>query len=191
MKDMNAPDFLWAEAFATAVYAINRTVSSSLGKMTPFEAFFDRKPDISHMRVWYSDAYAHQPKDLGAKKLGERGWPVKFLGYPEESAGYKLYEPSTHKVFVARKPLFREEASAPRTTLFKTEGSDLDDNTPAEPVPLNAMPDTATSSAPTPDSSSIPPHTPESIAPPHLNRPMRERCPPQCFDPSHFRIHGR
>ena len=71
MKDMNAPDFLWAEAFATAAYAINRTASPSLGKMTPFKAFFDRKPDISHMRVWYSDAYAHQPKDLGAKKLGE------------------------------------------------------------------------------------------------------------------------
>ena len=101
MKDMNAPEFLWAEAFTMAVYTINRTISTSLGNITPFEAFFDRKPDVMHMRVWYSDAYVHQPKDLGAKKLGEWGRLVKFLGYPKESAGYKMYEPSTHKVFVA------------------------------------------------------------------------------------------
>ena len=55
----------------------------SIGGKTPFEAFFGRKPDVAHMRVWYADAYAHQPKDLGVKKLGEHGRPVKFLGYPE------------------------------------------------------------------------------------------------------------
>src|SRR5260370_21403205 len=40
LKDAGAPDFLWADAFATAVYAINRTVSSSTRNITPFEAFF-------------------------------------------------------------------------------------------------------------------------------------------------------
>ena len=71
LKDAGAPDFLWADAFATAVYAINRMVSSGAGNVTPFEAFFRWKPSISHMRVWYSDVYTHQPKNLGSKKLGE------------------------------------------------------------------------------------------------------------------------
>ena len=106
MKDAGAPEFLWAEAFATAVYAINRTIGTGSSDKTPFESFFGRKPDVRHMRVWYADAYAHQPKDLGARKLGERGRPVKFLGYPEGSTGYKVYDPSTHKVSIVRKPLF-------------------------------------------------------------------------------------
>ncbi len=49
MKDAGAPDFLWANAFATAVYAINQTAGSRSSSMTPFEAFFGEKPDVSHM----------------------------------------------------------------------------------------------------------------------------------------------
>ena len=66
MKDSGAVDFLWAEGFATAVYVINQTTSTYSGNITPFEAFFSKKPDVSHMRVWYSDVYTHQPKNLGA-----------------------------------------------------------------------------------------------------------------------------
>ncbi len=109
MKDMNAPDFLWADAFATVVYAINRTARSWSGSVTPFEAFFGEKPDVSHMQVWYADVFIHQPKGLGAGKLGECSHQRKFLGYPESSTGYKTYDPHTHKVQVAHAPIFREE----------------------------------------------------------------------------------
>ena len=54
MKDANTPDFLWAEAFATAAYAINQTISTKSGNVTPFEAFFGEKPNMSHMRVGFS-----------------------------------------------------------------------------------------------------------------------------------------
>ncbi len=54
----------------------------------------------SHMRVWYSNVFVHRPKDLGAKKLGERGHHMKFLGYPHNSSGYRTYDPVTHKVEV-------------------------------------------------------------------------------------------
>jgi len=108
LKEAGAPDFLWANAFATTVYAINCTVSSSLGDITLFEAFFGQKPNVSHMRVWYSDVFIHHPKDLGAKKLGEHGHHMKFLGYPHNSSGYRTYDPITHKVEVVRAPIFHE-----------------------------------------------------------------------------------
>src|SRR5258708_4951032 len=38
LKDAGAPNFLWADTFATTVYAINCTVSLSAGNITPFEA---------------------------------------------------------------------------------------------------------------------------------------------------------
>ena len=71
MKDARAPDFLWAKAFTTAVYAINRTISVNSGGVTPFKAFSGWKLDIGHMRVWYLDVFTHQPKELGSRKLGE------------------------------------------------------------------------------------------------------------------------
>ena len=88
LKDTSAPNFLWAHALVTAMYAINRAVSSTAGGVTPFEVFFGWRPDISHMRVWFSDVFAHCLKDLGAKKLGEQGHCVKFLGYLQNSSGY-------------------------------------------------------------------------------------------------------
>ena len=110
MRDVSAPDFLWADAFATTVYAINRTISNHNRLMMPFEAFFGKKPDISHMRIWYSNVFIHQPKGLGAGKLGERGHQVKFLGYPDNTTGYKVYDPRTHKVSIVHAP--RSSATA-------------------------------------------------------------------------------
>ena len=57
------------------------------------------------MRVWYSDVYTYQLKNLVAKKLGDCGHLAKFLGYPEESAGYKVYDPATHQITIVQKPL--------------------------------------------------------------------------------------
>ena len=65
MKDAGALDFLWAGTFMTAVYAMNWTVSACTGGKTPFKAFFDKKPNVSHMRVWFSDIFVHLPKELG------------------------------------------------------------------------------------------------------------------------------
>ena len=123
MKDANAPDFLWANAFATAVYAINQTTSSCTG-ITPYESFFGRKPSVLHMRVWYADTFIHQPKDLGTQKLGECGHLVKFLGYPEDSTRYRTYNPHTHKVQIIHSPIFHEETHLPSITSFKTSASD-------------------------------------------------------------------
>ena len=41
MRDVSAPDFLWADAFATTVYAINWMISNHNQLMTPFEAFLE------------------------------------------------------------------------------------------------------------------------------------------------------
>ena len=128
LKDINAPDFLWADAFATAVYAINRTVSSSAGDTTPYEAFFRWRPDVSGMRVWFSDVFVHHLKNLGSKKLGEWGHCIKFLGYPHNSSGYRTYNPVSHKVDVIHAPIFHEEACPCPSATFKSSVSKPDDN---------------------------------------------------------------
>ena len=134
IKDAGAPDFLWADAFTTVMYTMNHTISSRAGDRMPYEAFLGEKPNVSHMRVWYSNIFIHQPKELGARKLGEHGHPAKFLGYPETSAGYRTYDPVNHKVTIVRMPSFHKEARAHPNTIFETPADESDDDGPIRTV---------------------------------------------------------
>ena len=58
----NVPCSLWAEAVSTAVHILNRSLASSLVGITPFEAYFGCKLDVSYFCVFGCDAYAHIPK---------------------------------------------------------------------------------------------------------------------------------
>ncbi len=53
---------LWAEAVATAAYLRNRTMTSANEDcLTPYEKWYGRKPDISHLRVFGCTAYSYVP----------------------------------------------------------------------------------------------------------------------------------
>ena len=96
--------------------------------------FFGKRPNVSHMRVWFSDMFIHWPKDLGVGKLGVHGHQMKFLGYPDGTAGYKAYDPETHKVSITRAPIFREEARPSPTMVFESADDISDNDTAAAPT---------------------------------------------------------
>lgn len=52
----------WAEAIHTTVYLRNRSPTSSLDGITPYEAWFGFKPRVKHLRVFGSVCYALVPK---------------------------------------------------------------------------------------------------------------------------------
>ena len=158
------------------------------------------------MHVWYADIlFAHQPKDLGAQKLGKHGWGLKFLGYPPDSAGYRVYNPSTHKVEVVCAPTFCEEGLPLHTAVSDSVGDELDDDgevpmelaRPSEKetdVPAHDT-DATPTSAPAPPAPPMPHDLPssspsQSLAAHPLNCPQRERHAPCCFNPDDFGAHG-
>ena len=58
------PITFWPYAVQTASYILNRTAVGSVIKgkaITPEEAWFKRKPDIKHMRVWGCKCFMHIP----------------------------------------------------------------------------------------------------------------------------------
>jgi len=69
LKTRDLPNVLWAEAVATAVYILNRTVNRQRddGK-TPFEAWFGFKPSVAHLRPFGCDPYL-MISDGNRKKL--------------------------------------------------------------------------------------------------------------------------
>ncbi len=80
LLDANLPKSFWAEAVSTAAYLRNRSPTTKLESMTPHQAWFGRKPGITHLRVFGSTAYVHIPKDC-RKKLDSKTRGCIFLGY--------------------------------------------------------------------------------------------------------------
>jgi transposase InsO family protein len=61
--ELGLPDEMWAKAVVMANYIRNRTPVSAHGK-TPWEAFYEKKPDVSHMRIFGARAFMHMPGAL-------------------------------------------------------------------------------------------------------------------------------
>ena len=110
LKSKKMPKEFWAEAVSCAVYLSNLSPTISVPGKTPQEAWTSRKPNVSHLRVFGSIAYAHVP-DEKRSKLDEKSEKYVFIGYDLRSKGYKLYSPATKKVIISRDVMFNEEGS--------------------------------------------------------------------------------
>ena len=103
------PLYLWAEAVATVVYCRNRSPTSSLKGVTPFERFFTVKPNVEHLRVFGCTAYVLIP-DEKRRKLDPKSMKGVFVGYPEGSKGYKIFIPETRRMIRSRDVKFVESS---------------------------------------------------------------------------------
>lgn len=98
---------LWAEAVNTAVYCLNRISSSQVKDTTPFEIWMNRKPNLSHMRVFGTTAFVHVPK-MKRRKLDAKYKKMFLVGYQNESSNYRLYNPDTGQIVISRDVIFDE-----------------------------------------------------------------------------------
>ena len=94
------PKEFWAEAIDCAIYLSNRCPTRSVQEKTPQQAWSRKKPIVSHLRVFWSIAYAHVP-DQERSKLDDKSKKYVFIGYDPSSKGYKLYNSSTRKVIIS------------------------------------------------------------------------------------------
>ena len=67
--DACLPQNWWEFAVEHAVHLYNRTPIRCLAWHTPFEVLNQRKPDISHLRVFGCGAYVFIPEDVRQNKL--------------------------------------------------------------------------------------------------------------------------
>ena len=75
LHDQYIPMHLWEEATRTAVYVQNGTLHKVLKNKTPEEVFFDKKPEVSHLRTFDCPVYIHILKEKRTKldPLGSKG----------------------------------------------------------------------------------------------------------------------
>ena len=85
-----------------------------MGNATVEEAFFGKKPDVGHFRIFGCLTYSYVPKEKRTK-LGPIADKGIFVGYSETSKAYRIYIPAKRKVVVRRDVKFEEERAFRRT----------------------------------------------------------------------------
>ena len=109
MAQAGLSDKYWAEAVVTGAYLQNRVPTRSFKeKTTPFEKWYGKKPDLSHLRVFGCIAYAHIPEANRKDKLSKKAEKLHFVGYGLQTKAYRLISDDTGKIIVCRDVLFNE-----------------------------------------------------------------------------------
>ncbi|GKE99617.1 retrovirus-related pol polyprotein from transposon TNT 1-94, partial [Tanacetum coccineum] len=92
-----APEFLWAEAIATACFTQNRSIVHTRHNKTPYELIRDRKPSVQYFHVFGSLCYpTNDHGDL--RKMKPKADIGIFVGYSESSRGFRIYNRQTKKI---------------------------------------------------------------------------------------------
>ncbi|GKA09506.1 zinc finger, CCHC-type containing protein [Tanacetum coccineum] len=107
MKAMKLPLTFWAEAVKHAIYILNRVPTRALVDKTPYEALYNRKPNLENLRIFGCTAYA-KITIPHLKKLDDRSIPMIYLGVEEGSKACRLYDPIAKKKHVSRDVKFME-----------------------------------------------------------------------------------
>jgi hypothetical protein len=107
MLQSGLPPSFWAEAVNTANYIRNRCPSKSLGGRTPYEVWTGKKPNVSHFREFGCRVF-RLDRQPNRGKFDSRAKEGVFLGYSEESKGYRVWMPNERKVEITRDVKFLE-----------------------------------------------------------------------------------
>jgi Reverse transcriptase (RNA-dependent DNA polymerase)./Integrase core domain. len=112
------PSSFWAEAVSTANYIRNRCPTKSLNGHTPYEAWTGRTPNVSHFKEFGCNVFIldRKPKRGKFEECGKKGI---FLGYSDESKGYRVWIPEEMKIVNTRDIKFSISLVDPSENLYE------------------------------------------------------------------------
>ena len=102
------PNSFWAEAVATAAYVRNRLPTTAFKTpSTLYERWYERLPNMSHLKVFGCIVYTHIP-DVQRQKLDKKTEKLRFVGYSQNLKGYRLLNDESKKLVIRRDVIFNE-----------------------------------------------------------------------------------
>lgn len=105
LNESGLDESYWAEAASTAVYMINRSPNASLQFEIPEEKWSGRRIDYSYLKSFGCIAYGHQVKE----KTNSRAAKGVFLGYAQDTKGYRVWLIDDEKVVISKDVVFNED----------------------------------------------------------------------------------
>ncbi|GAA0145519.1 hypothetical protein LIER_42864 [Lithospermum erythrorhizon] len=102
------PKTFWTEVVVWTFHILNRCPTLAVKNMTPQEAWSGVKPAVDHFKVWGCLAHTHVPK-INREKLDKRSSVCIFLGYSDNTKGFRLFDMESKRIVISRDVVFKEE----------------------------------------------------------------------------------
>ena len=78
--EKHLPKHFWGKTVNTVVYLLNRLPTKAFKHKTPYEAWYDAKPSVHHLKVFGCICYYQVPEPKGDKLDSKAGKGI-FIGY--------------------------------------------------------------------------------------------------------------
>jgi hypothetical protein len=126
LDEHRTPRRFWADAVTTACYISNRIFLRSILHLTPFELRFDRKPSVSHFRLFGCKCFVLKCGNLD--KFESRSFDGILLGYTPHGRSYRVYNFETNTVVESYDVTFNETAPCPHGVLECAGGREMEES---------------------------------------------------------------
>ncbi|KAH9734881.1 Integrase catalytic domain-containing protein [Citrus sinensis] len=108
LRTAGLPNSFWAEAAKTACYIVNRSPSTTIGLKTAMEMWIGKPADYFYLHAFGCPVYVMYNAQERTK-LDPKSRRCIFLGYVDGVKGYRLWDPTAHKIVISRDVIFIED----------------------------------------------------------------------------------
>ena len=108
LRTASLPNLFWAEAAKTAWYIVNRSPSTAIGLKTAMEMWTGKPADYSYLHAFGCHVYVIYNAQERTK-LDAKSRRCIFLSYADGVKGYRLWDPTAHKIVISRDVIFVED----------------------------------------------------------------------------------
>src|ERR1700720_1405358 len=96
------PEYLWEYAISHAAYVRNRAYTKPMVTLTPFQGWFNYKPNIAHLCKFGAPIWILLQGQKEQQKMLPKSKRCIYVGYDDGSNSIKYYNAETRKVLISR-----------------------------------------------------------------------------------------
>jgi len=98
LNEYNVPKYFWVDVVSTTCYVLNRMLIRPILKITPYEFFKGRKPNVAHLKIFGCTCFVLNNGKENLGKFDSKADEVIFLGYSLTSKTYRVFNRRTLNV---------------------------------------------------------------------------------------------
>ena len=180
------PETFWADAVNTAAYLINRGPSVPLEFRIPEEVWSGKEVNLSYLKVFGCVSYVHIDSDARSK-LDAKSRKCFFIGYGDETFGYRFWDDQNRKVIRSRNVIFNEQVMYKDRSSTKLDDVKVEQKK-SEFVNLDEFSNNTMQNSGQEEKENADPQVEQCTPAITVRRSSRNIRPPQRFSPSLFYI---
>jgi hypothetical protein len=96
------PEFLWESAVAHVTYLRNLSFTKPLAKITPYQIWHSRKPNVANLREFRAPVWILLQGQKVQRKMLPKSQRRAYVGFNEGSKSVKYYNATTRNILTSR-----------------------------------------------------------------------------------------